>query len=381
MIKKLNLAFFLLTFFSFCAFSYAGQFSLGAEYLGWTTNYVSPDNGTEFWMPYSVSFNLDPEINIYGQGEYGIGRYTPSNDGPETTNLSDFSDTMIGTQFRFKSFGLPTLFGVGFSLPTGNPTWETQQIASNIPIEFVDSRYTGMGFGVNAMYGLDFKSGTGDFGAAAGYSYAGSYNPGGFPGTPTGELKLGDAVFLALNHVQPYSGNQSETIRLSAFYFLPTQELGQTAYRLGPNLNASYVWLNPKGLSYEAGVQYYLPAQRPVTVNGVPTSTLATEADEFLAPRFYLSPSYAFGDFLVGIQLKYILPNGYAVGNSYYDGGGLLAGLGPSYKLKLDGTSNLKFYGTYDFILHHNGGQDADLNYVDADYNLFMVGAIYELQL
>jgi hypothetical protein len=378
MIKGLKFAFAFFSIYCISTFSFAGQLSLGAVFDGWTTNFVNPVNGTEFWVPYSVSFNLDPGINVYGLGEFGVGSYTPSNDGPETTNLSDFSDTLVGTELRFKSFDLPSLLSVGFNIPTGDKTWEGKELNSIVPIEFVDPTYTGQGFGISAMYGLSFKDGTGEFGAAAGYSYAGSYDPGSLPGVPSGELKLGDAVYLAVNHVQPFSGNQSETIRLSAFYFLQTQVSGQPVYQLGPNLNASYLWLNPKGLSYEAGIQYYLKAERPNA-----SGTLATEADQYLAPRFYLNPSYAFGDFVLGVQLKYVLPNGYSTSDpsGLYDGGGLLAGIGPSYRLKLDGTSDLKLFGSYEYIIHHNGGQDANLNLVDADYNLFTIGATYELRL
>jgi hypothetical protein len=354
---------------------FAGQLTLGAQYDGWTTNFINPVNGTEFWFPYSVSFNLGPDLNVYGQGEYGIGSYTPASPSdPSTANLSDFSDTLIGSQVRFKSFGLPALLNVGVYIPTGDSTWEGKQSTSNIPLEFMGSRYTGEGFGVNALLGLSFPSGTGEFGAAAGYSNMESYSSD-LPGI-TGPYKPGDAMFLALNHVQPYSNNQSEIIRLTGFAYLPTQVDSQNSFQLGPSLALAYSWLNPKELSFEVGGQYYLPMNRANT-NG----NLVPEADEFLAPRLYLNPSYAFGNFSLAASLSYVFQNSYSEGNTYYDGGGFLAGLSPSYKLKLDGTSDLKLTGAYYFIDHHNGFPDIAGNLVDVDYSLFSFGATYEVRL
>ncbi len=256
-------------------------------------------NGTEFWFPYSISFNLGPDFNVYGQGEYGIGSYTPSNDGSETTNLSNFSDTLVGSEVRFKSFGLPALLNVGVYIPTGDSTWEGKQSTSDIPLEFMGSRYTGEGFGVNALLGLSFPSGTGEFGAAAGYSNMESYSSD-LPGITPGPYKPGDAMFLALNHVQPHPGNQSEIIRLTGFAYLQTQVDSQNYLQLGPSLALAYSWLDPRGLSFEVGGQYYLKMDRADPTTG----TLAPEANEFLAPRLYLNPSYAFGDFSLGREFN-----------------------------------------------------------------------------
>jgi len=357
---------------------FAGQLSLGVKLDTWTTNFVSPVNGTEFFVPFALNFNLNPDINVYGETEFGVGSYTPSIDGSETTNLSALSDSLVGTEMRFKFFSLPALLNIGINIPSGDPTWESKQITANIPSEFVDTRYTGRGLGISALYGLSFPAGSSEFGMSLGYSYAGTYNPGSLPGLPSGDLKLGDSMFISVNHVTSFSGNQSQIIRLSAFNYLTTQVNKVDSYKQGPNFNASYSWNNPKALSFELGIQYFAAGQRPSPSD--PT-VLVTEANQYWAPRFYLNPTYALGDLTVSGLLKYVLPNGYTTGDAFYDGGGWLAGLEPNYKFNLDGASDIKLKASYQFIIHHNAGQDINLNYVDADYNLFTFGAYYEVRL
>ncbi len=353
----------------------AGQLSLGGEFVGWSANYQAPanDSGYEWWAPLSVNFKLDPDFSVYGQTEFGSGSYTDPISG--TANLTDFSDTVIGGELHFQSFALPSMLSIGLNLPTGDPTWETKQITASIPTELVDSRYRGRGFGTSAFYGLSFPSGGGEFGAAAGYMYAGAFNPS-YGGAPINNLKIGDSAFLALNHVQPSTGNQSEIIRLSAYYSLPSQNAGQNLYQLGANFNASYSWSNPSALSFEVGAQYWMAGQ----IAGS-TGNWTPESNAYFGPRLYFDPSYSFGDFNVAGRLKYVLANGNSQGSPYYDGGGFLGGIEPSYKLGLDASSDIKVYGSFDYVAWLNGAFDINNNRTNVIYNLWTFGATYEVKL
>jgi len=357
--------------------AFSGQLSLGVQYGGWNSDYVQPFNGWEVLAPFSLSFDLDKDFGIYAQTEFMSGSYTDSLGGTtETVKLSNLTDSVIGTEINFKSFSLPSMLNIGVNIPTGDPTWETKQLASNIPTEFVDSRYRGRGFGVSGLYGISFPTGDAEFAAAAGYQYPGAYNPS-IGATPE-DLKLGDSIFLSLNHVQPYSSDQNEIIRLSAFYFLSTQQSGQNSFRMGPNINASYSWSNPSALSFEVGAQGYLPGQR-VDNNG----NFGPEPHYSYGPRFYLSPSYAFGDFTLGGLVKYVMPNGYATSDTLYAVcyPGFLFGLNPSYKLKLDSDSDLKFTASYDYIIAQNAGVDSTGALTNVTYNYWTFGTNYEIKL
>jgi len=209
-----------------------------------------------------------------------------------------------------------------------------------------------------------------------GYLYAGAYNPNDQVLIPTSQLKLGDSVFFSLNHVGVSSAKVTETFRLSAFLFSPTQEDGTNVFQMGTNINASYGVANPQDFSYEIGGQFYFPVQR--VING----QFTTEPNASYGPRFYATPSYAFTkDFAVGALVKYVLPNGYSAGNTFYDGGGWVFGLEPSYKLELDKDSALKFSAAYDYIAHLNGGVDANGNLTDVIYSRWTVGADYQVRL
>lgn len=356
-----------------------GNLSLGEELTTWTTNYPTSVNGLELLTPLSFDFKPDSSFGLYGQSEFAHGTYTGIQNEVTTTNqLNFFSDTVIGTELHFQSLSLPALLNVGLNLPTGNTSWENLQIPSNIPVEFVDSRYQGRGFGVNALYGLAFPEGDGEFGAAVGYMYGGAFNPGYGVGLPSGPLKLGDSVFLSVNHVQTTGDHQSEVIRLSSFLSLPAQNAGQDIYQLGPNFNASYSRMDTKALSFEVGVQYWLPGQRP-DANG----NLVAEPDPYYGARFYLNPSYSFGDLTVAAQVKYVLPNGYPTSDpAFYDDGGILAAIQPSYLLKLDNVSNVKITASYDYIAWLNRPDSTSGNF-DANviFNYWTVGASYELKL
>lgn len=352
----------------------AGQLTLGAEYRTWDSNYSPSVNGSEIWVPFSMNFKLGQDFNVYGQTEFGNGNYVDPILGNQ--NLTALSDTVIGGELHFESFSVPAMINVGLNLPTGDPTWEAKQIPASIPTEFLDSYYRGRGFGVSALYGLSFPSGNGgEFGAGVGYMYAGAFNPS-YANLPYSNLKLGDSVFIALNHVQSYKGNQSETIRLSAYYSLPTLNGGTDVYQLGTNFNASYSWVNPVDFSFEIGAQYWMAGQI-ADANG----NWTPEPNAFYGPRFYLNPSYSFGDLSIGGTLKFVLPNNYSKSDASYDGGGLLAGLGPSYLVKLDSSSDLKISAAYDYVawlsvLGTDGSRDAN-----AIYDLWTFGATYEVKL
>ncbi len=348
-----------------------GTLDLGVQGVGWQSNSPLPDNGWEVLTPLTLSVIPWNGGRVFAQTEYAAGNYTDSQDGTtETISLRHFSDTVLGLQTDFKSFDLPSILSVGINIPTGNSAWETQQTNSIVPTEFIDSDYRGRGFGTSLLYGLSLQAGGEQFGLAAGYMYTGAFNPYyGEVGSPAEQLKLGDSVFLSLNRLADHGGGQSDVIRLSAFYFLSTKLDGSNLLTMGPNLNASYGWSNPKAFSFEVGGQYFLPTQ------------MVSQSNGSLGTRFYLTPSYAFGDFTVLAQVKYILANDYPIGNSFYDGGGFLLGLEPSYQLKLDASSHLKFSVGYDFIVWQNADTDQQLNRVNVDYGHWTFGTHYEVSL
>ncbi len=345
-----------------------GSIDIGAKGVGWESNSPNPDNGWEFLTPLTLSVIPWQGGKIYGQTEYAAGSYTDSVAGTETLNLSHLSDTVLGFETNFKSFNMPSLLSLGINIPTGNSAWELEQSKSIIPVEFIDTDYRGRGFGTSLLYGLSFQAGSDQYGAAAGYMYTGAFNPYYGQVGATEQLKLGDSAFLSLNRAVDHGGGQNDIIRLSAFYFLPTMVNGSSYLTMGPNLNASYGWSNPKAFSFEAGVQYFMTTQQSIGPNGA------------LGTRFYFNPSYAIGDLVISAQSKYILANDYPAG-PYYDGGGLLLGLEPSYRLKLDSSSALKFMAGYDFVLWRNADLDSQGGVVNLEYGHWTFETHYEVNL
>ncbi len=354
-----------------------GSVDLGAQYVGWDSNAVP--GGSEYLVPLTLSVFPWKDARIYGQTEFASGNYTGAESGYGTDNLSNLTDSVIGFETGFQSFSLPSLVNIGINLPTGDPTWETKQTGSIIPTEFIDSDYRGRGFGLSFLYGLSFQSGSEQYGIAAGYLYSGAFNPSYGEGVPAENLKLGDSTFLSVNHVSDLGEGQSNIIRLSAFYFLPTQLNNSNLLQMGPNVNASFAWNNPKALSFEAGGQYFLPTQN---VNPS-TGELSLEPNNSLAPRFYFYPSYAIGDLTIAARAKYVLANGYPTTDLVnYDGGGWVLGLGPTLKLKLDSSSSLRISAGYDYVVWSNVPTNiASLGRVNLDYDHWTFGTHYEVSL
>ena len=239
----------------------AGRVDLGVDYQGWDTNYLSPNNGWEILTPFSVSFDLDKGFRVYGETEYAKGHYTGNNlytGINQTYDLSAMSDAILGADIHFDNFSLPGLLNVAVNVPSGDTSWETKQQIGNIPTQFVDSRYRGRGFGANVLYGLSFPSGSSELGVAAGYMYSSAFNPNYSLLPFTGDLKLCDTLFVALNHYLSFKSGEYQVIRLTGYYFMPTQEGGVNSFQMGPNINGSYSWNNPKAFSVELGGQYFL---------------------------------------------------------------------------------------------------------------------------
>ncbi len=368
----------------------AGQLTLGFIYDGWNSNYLTPqtalptNEGSEIWVPVALSLNLDKGFQVYGQGMFASGSYTypPDQSGANTTlDLTNLTDTVVGGEIQFKSFGLSSLLNISLNLPTGDTTWEAKQIVAIIPTEFLDYRYRGRGFGVNALYGISLPAGKDSFGAGIGYLHSGPFDT--MEGDSASELQLGDTLFLALNYVQPGKGGYKEVARLSCYYSLTTQIDGIDDFQMGTILNASYGWVNPQGLSVDAGAQYFFPSQRLNSNN-----TLAGEPFNSYAPRLYLVPSYSLGDVKLTAQAKYVFANGYPDTFSssgvdpLYFGGGWVLGIGPSWKLALDDKSSLNFFGAYDYIIQNNANIDSTgSSLVNATYNYWTLGTNYQIEL
>jgi hypothetical protein len=349
------------------------QFSVGVQGDAWNSNLSQPDHGWEVWTPLSVALEPLDFLKIYGQSEYGQGQYTDSLAGTETMTLSGFSDTVAGVEGDFKIFELPSVLRVDFNLPSGNPNWETKQSASIIPTEFIDSNYRGRGFGLSAFYGLSLPSNGAEYGFAVGYLYSGSFNPFYGQGVPSDTL-LGDSLFLALNRFVDEGEGKSDVLRVSAFYFLPSWEYSQEQFQMGPNINASYAWSNPKALSMELGGQYFFS---PMSIQNQGSSTSFGS----FGPRFNVAFSYAFGNLNLAGRAKYILPNGESQDSVLFDGGGLLYGFEPSLRVPLDTQSSLKFTLALDTVDAFGAGLDSAGSRVDVQYLYGVLGTTYEVHL
>jgi len=371
MLKK-NLKFLALSMLMTTGAWADGQFTLGATYNGWNTNYQAPaqDNGYEFLVPVDVSYRFIPELKLYGQGAFMAANDVGS---AGTYTLSNFSDTILGAELNFKTFGLSSIGNVAFNVPTGDTSWSTKEQNSIVPTQFIDSRYSGRGFGLSAFYGVALPEGRGAYNVGVGYLYSGAFNPSYGNVTAITALKLGDAVFLAANHITPYQDDQNEIIRFSIYQSLATLENNQNYYQLGTNFNASYNWINPKALSFEMGTQVYLPSSW--STNGGP---LVTEVKNSNGPRVYATSSYAFGDLSLGGVVKYIFQSDSTVN---YNGGGFLAGLGPTYRLKLAEDSDIKFSGMANYVNANNNATDANGNLTSTQYIMWTLSTAYEVKL
>ncbi len=356
-----------------------GPFELSYGLNGdiWTSNYAQPYTGYEAYLPITGSFQIDPQWKVYAQTELAAGSYTDSYAGPETITLANISDTVLGGTYSFKTFGLPSLVNLALNLPTGDPTWESKEYYSEVPTEFVDSHYRGRGFGVDALYGISLPETKGEYGVAVGYLYSGAFNPSyGLNYSKSTSLNLGNAMFLAFNHIQPDNKDLSEIARFSVYYSQATVVNGQDVFQLGTNFTGSYGWINPKAFSLEIGAQAYLPSQRLDTNN-----VFGTEAHNSYAPRFTVTPSYAWGDFVLAGLVKYIMPNDYSTLDTNYDGGGFLVGIEPSYKIKFDKDTSFKIGLSFDDIYALNFGVDNLGNRTNVNYELWNLTTVYELKI
>ncbi len=348
------------------------QLALGVQGDGWNSNLTQPDHGWEIWTPITLALEPWDGLKIYGQSEYGQGQYTDSLAGTETQTLDGISDTVAGLEGDLKFFNLPSVFKLDFNLPTGNSGWETRQTASIIPTEFIDTNYRGRGFGMSAFYGLSFPSGSEEYALAAGYLYSGSFNPLYGQGVPSDTLQLGDSLFLAFDRLVDEGAGRCDVFRISAFYFLPSWEYGQEQFQMGPNLNASYTWSDPKALSMELGGQYFF--------NQMTVPDQVTSFGSF-GPRFYMVFCYTLGDLTLAGRAKYILPNGESPNSALFDGGGLLYGLEPSLRVPLDTRSSLKFTLALDTVDAFGEGLDSAGNREDVQYLYGALGTTYEVNL
>ena len=301
--KVLLISLFLLS----ASLAKAGQISLGFAYDGWNSDYKTTSGlntvyGSELWVPLSLNLNLAKGVQAYGQGLFGNGTYTypPDNTGTNANvNLTNLADSVIGTEIQFNSFGYASLLNVSFNLPTGDSTWENKQTNAIIPTEFMDYRYRGRAFGFDMLYALSIPAGKNSLGLGGGFTYSNA-----FTDSPLESVQLGDTAFLVLNFVQPGMNGYKEIARLSGYYSLTTQIDGTDDFQLGTNLNASYSWFNPNGLSLDTGVMYFFPCRRLDENN-----QLVTEADNYYAPRLYAAPSFSVGEIKIAAQVKYVFQN------------------------------------------------------------------------
>lgn len=209
-IRKTLSALLLFAFTGAARADYQGLVTWGLQYNSWETeNTVLPFNGSEFQVPFYISYAPNADWNLYAQTAFTSGSYTDSLYGTQTLNISALTSTTVGTQVCFKTFGVPSMLELGLTMPTGDPSWENREIASNIPSIFLNSRYQDEGWGVSGLYGLSFPSGEKvKYGVALGYYYLGPYDPV-YEDTLNNQFKIGDSLMLALNRVEAYSQTQA----------------------------------------------------------------------------------------------------------------------------------------------------------------------------
>jgi len=354
-----------------------GFVSLGLQYDEWNAVTTLPFKGSEFFLPFSFSYAPDPNWILSGQTSFAAGTYTDSIFGTQTQNLSALTASSLTSDLYFKGFGIPNMVELSLNMPTGDPTWEGRQVASNIPTLFMGSRYQSEGWGVNALYGLSFPaSDTLEYGISAGYSYTGAYDPN-YGALASVQLKMGDNLFLALNRVESFTGNKTSTFRLSAMAFLPTQENGLTNFQMGPNGSASYSFYDPNGFSWSVGVQIYTLAQR-YYLN--PVVTYGQEPFGSSGQRLFFTPSLALGNLTLGGLFQFVLANGYPVYDlsGLYNGGGVVLGFNPAYSLPFDDVSSLNFNGGFNYIAAFN----ASSNFIEnVDYSFWTLGVNYQMKI
>lgn len=356
-----------------------GQVSLGFSTDDWSSNTTLPFKGIEFIMPFSFSYGVDPNWWLSGQTSLAVASYTDSIAGTRIQNMTNLTASTLTSDYYFKTLDIPSMAEVSLTIPTGDPAWETKQVAANIPAIFVGSRYTDEGWGVSGLYGLSFSAGASvEYGVSAGYSYAGVYDPyyGGLPGS---QLKMGDSIFVAFNRVETLPDKQSGTFRLCAMAFLPTQVNGLTNFELGPNGNASYSFYNPAGFSWSVGAQIYTLSSR-YYLNPAGSVVYGLEPYGSSGQRYYFSPSLALGDLTLNGMVQYVEADGYPINDAsgLYSGGGAVFGLAPSYNLNLDPVSALSFNGAYNFILAHNASTSFT---EDVDYQYWSLGANFVMKI
>jgi hypothetical protein len=356
-----------------------GQVSLGTSFDSWSSGTILPFNGSEFVSPFYLTYGFDPAFWLSLSTAFVSGSYTDSIAGTQTQNLSGLTASTLTSDIYFKALEMNHMIEFSFTLPTGDPSWETKQVASNIPALFVNSRYQDSGWGCSALYGLSFSAAASvEYGVSVGYSYAGPYDPyyGGLPGYT---LKMGDSLFAAFNRVESFADNQSGVFRLCLMAFLPTQTNGYTNFQLGPNGSASYSFTNPAGFSWSVGAQIYTLSNRYfLNPGGNPVYGLEPYGSS--GQRFNFSPSLALGNLTLGGLLQYVEANGYPIADysGLYSGGGFVFGFTPSYAWNLDDSSSLNFNAGYNYITAHN----ASSNFTeDVSYQFWSFGANYALKI
>jgi len=356
-----------------------GQVSLGLQFDGWSANTVEPFKGSETFVPFSFSYGVDPSWWLSGQTSFASGSYTDSIAGTETQNLSNLTASTLTSDYYFNAFGVSNMAEVSLTLPTGDPSWETKQVASNIPAIFINSRYQDEGWGASVLYALSFSAPSSvEYGVSAGYSYSGAYDPY-YGGVPGNQLKMGDSIFVALNRIESLPQSQSRVFRLCVMAFLPSQINGQTNFELGPNGSASYSFNDPSGFSWSVGTQVYTLSDR-YYLNSQGSMVYGAEPFGSSGQRFYFTPALALGNLTLAGNLQFVRANGYPISDysGLYNGGGVVVGLAPSYAWNLDAVSALTFSGGYNFI----AAQNASTNFTqDVDYQYWTFGASYAVKI
>ncbi len=348
-----------------------GSFGFGENYQTWSSDFDRRFSGWECWTPLSLGLRFSPAFDLYSRSQYGTGQYTSQLGAlPETEILTHFSDTKLGGDLNFRAFGADSLVSLECNLPTGDKQWETLQVAGNLPTDFVDTRYEGRAFGMSGMYAMALPWGKSRLGLAAGYQVEGAYQPD--PGL-SGDLKAGDAFFVAGNRVHPLGHGKNETFRASFLVYRPTRQDGNDVFQLGPNLNLSYSRGGTKGFSYEAGSNIYTKARRNEG------GALVTEGHASLGQRFYVQPSYRYRKMKIDGSVKWVTANGYPEGESGCDGGGWLFGISPSLRIPMGRKSAWVLSTSYDHILLPHGGVDASGALVAGAYNRFTFGSSWEV--
>ena len=353
----------------------ANELNIGGQVWAWGMNVSGNYGGTEFYVPAFISINPAPDLSLYAQSEFGYSQTDALYFYPPTNNsFSGLSDTNLGAKWRATSGSAQPFVNLGVNLPTGQRSVRALQFL--VPSEFVDARYQGVTFGLSLLAGVKFPDGEGEYRVEAGYMSPGVFNTTfDIPPGNTAYSEFEDTFLLSAGYAQNFKDGPNQAFGAWFLFHDAGNYGGLSNYEYGPNIDLYYQWRDPKAFSLEAGAADFLPSQ----ITTGPSGGLTTEPDNSRGPRLYLNPSYTKGQVAFDAWINHVFANNYPQTDVNFDGGGWLLGIGPIWTITGADHTALKLSAAYNKIIVADGTFDSMGNRVDLQYDLFKLGADYEI--